>query len=159
MMRKTAISALFAAALVGAATLSGPAAAQGAKVSTDPELRRTAEALLVWTMIGVDQARQTRDYSVLRKLGTARFRKAMSSRKLAAELRRIKGRHFAEFHAALKRFPQRLSFSRLEKIGATGLAVGACYCPEGYHLFFRMRYRKFRNTWRIEALKIWDAVD
>lgn len=146
-------------ALILAAVLSGPAAAQKAKVSADPQLRRTAEALLVWTMIGVDQARETRNYSVLRGLGTAGFRKRVPARRLAADLRKIKGRGFAEFHDHLKRFPQRLSFSRLAKIGADGLAVGACYCPEGYHLYFEMRYRKVRNAWRIDALKVWDAVD
>lgn len=139
--------------------LAGPAAAQNAKVSADPQLRRTAEALLVWTMIGIDQARETRNYSVLRGLGTRRFRRGTSTRKLAAALRAIKGRGFAEFHDALKRFPRRLSFSRLQKLGPTGLAVDACYCPEGYHLYFQMRYRKVRNAWRIDALKVWDAVD
>ncbi len=148
-----------ATGLILAAVLAVPASAQNAKVSTDPQLRRTAEALLVWTMIGIDQARATRNYSVLLGLGTAGFRKRMSARRLAADLGKIKGRGFAEFHDHLKRFPQRLSFGRLQKAGANGLIVDACYCPEGYHLYFRMRYRKVRNAWRIDALKVWDVVD
>lgn len=156
MIRRLAAAAALAAFLAFGLIL--PAAAQNAQVSTDPQLRRTAEALLVWTMIGIDQARQTGNYSVLRTLftpGGPGVRKEL----LAKHLSKIKGGGFAEFHDHIKRFPQRLSFSRLQKLGTNRLWVDACYCPEGYHLYFEMRYRKAGRSWTIDLMKVWDVVD
>lgn len=157
MTRRLATCFLLAASL--AVSVAGPAAAQSAKVSTDPALRRTAEALLVWTLVGVDQARKTNNVAVLRALGTPDFRRKVSAGRLRAMLKKIKARDFDDVHAWFKRFPGRLSFSRLQKLGVRGLAVEACYCPEGYHLFFAMRFLNMRGQWRIRAMKVWDHVD
>jgi hypothetical protein len=159
MTRRSNTRTVLVAALASGLLLSGPAAAQSPKVSKDPQLRGTAEALMIWTLAGIDQAKKSGTVAALRGAGTRAYRRRVSARRLRTMVRKIKADDFATIADAFKRFPGRVSFSRLQKLGATGIAADACYCPEGYHLFLRMRYRRVGRRWRIDAMKVWDHVD
>lgn len=143
--------------LAAGLVLAGEAHAQ-----KTPTVKRTvADELVVWTFYAIDQAKKTGNVSVLRALGTRGFRKRTSRAKLAKMVRGLKAGDFVFLLTEYRRPKPRIAYSdntpRTDR--ARRLVINGCYCPEGYHLYFRFRYRKAGRNWRIDALKVWDVVD
>lgn len=153
----------FALILAAGLGLAAQAHAQKAPTPTRPlTVKRTvADELVVWTFYAIDQAKKTGNVSVLRGLGTPGFRKRTSRAKLAKMVRALKAGSFVFLMTEYRQPKPRIAYSDntpgIDR--ASRLILNGCYCPEGYHLYFRFRYRKAGRNWRIDAMKVWDVVD
>jgi hypothetical protein len=116
--------------------------------------QNTVTALVRGTLIALDQANKTGNYSVFREMAGPVFQQQNSAARLAVMFTNMRQSGVDLSHVAVTE----LKFSPLPAIGPDGmLAVSGSLPVANSSLSFQMRYRKIGAYWRLAGLSVTPA--
>ncbi len=158
--RRAALAALLFA---GACLPASIAAAQGSGITLGPDMRaqqpvsravpdENTLARLVWgTMVALDNANRTENYSVLHTLGSTGFQRANSAGQLSRNFAALRAKR-VDIGRAVLSTPSYYIPPRVDAEGKLRLRGGFDYRPQSIR--FDIIYAQERGGWRIDALSV-----
>lgn len=127
-----------------------PAPAPGAQAAAKPVIGYAQALILIRSsLVALQQADETGDYSVLYGLGSAGFRQINPPEKLSQT---FAGMRRYNIGAVLVLEPQ---FSQAPQLDANGmLAMAGVFSVEGFHINFRLIYAPEDGHWRLFGISV-----
>ena len=148
MLTVNAVGSSAALAVVLVALLAGGAAAQAGPAVPDPG---GIAVLILKTVIALDHANRTGNYTVLRDLGSPGFRRANTAARLARIFGKLRRRNLDFGPIVL--FPARLT--RPAEIDSRGMLRLTGFFPtQPEKVSFDLSYQSIQGRWRVFAISI-----